>query len=149
MEVDFLTTLKHAFKKHGAFYFKLPDADRAARFMIPKPCDSIICLDGHFIGLEGKFSRNPEPFGMKDLRESQKTGLQAVLNAKGVSLVALEVKTLKRAYFWPYDYIKKVNLLQPSELNNFGLYCTKQKDTYDISNVLEFVWGEIFKNKLL
>lgn len=105
-EMKFLTGLKKDFKRHGHYFYKIPDAPMAQRFMIPRPFDCFIAVGGRFAGMEAKFldSAKDKSVRFKDLRETQHVGLEKAIAHKGLAWVFYQIKFGRelRMYFWEY-----------------------------------------------
>ena len=105
-EMKFLTGIKKDFRRHGHYYYKIPDAPMAERFMIPRPFDCFIALKGRFAGMEAKYldAAKDKSVTYKQLRETQHKGLSEAIRDGGLAWVFYQIKFGKelRLYFWEY-----------------------------------------------
>lgn len=159
-EMKFLTDLKKSFKREGAWFYKIPDSFGNARFTPAKPFDAIMCVNGGFISVEGKWldiSENKRGFSYKDLRDSQQLGLQHVEDHGGQSWVALGLRVKRgenRALFWEHKDFKKLcqsfdGTIPWQELIKMPFVKYRTDKPVDISQVLEEMKANIFFQNLI
>lgn len=111
-EMKFLTGLKKDFKRHGHYFYKIPDTPISARFMIPKPFDCFIGMFGSYGGLEAKYADSKKDKSVKwnDLRPNQHEGLQDIIDRGGLGYVVYQIKFGRenRMYFWEYREFRRL-----------------------------------------
>ena len=140
MESKFTTMLRKTFEERGGFFYKIPDASSAQRFMIKKPFDVIACVNGRSVAIECKYLSEPKAFGISSLSEHQIDSLEKHAISGGLSLVVFECK------FGPRDF--RAIAFQLSHLKNL---CKKSAMATGLSikkkHIEDFDWRKRYKQR--
>jgi hypothetical protein len=103
-ESKFLTRVKKSFEVVGAFFYKIPDLPhykgQKTRFDIEKPFDAFAMWAGVGMAIEGKYLRDYEAFGLRNVRYCQEQGLNKYAAAGGKSFVFLGIKDRLLIFDW-------------------------------------------------
>lgn len=158
-EAKFLTDLKKSFKREGAWYYKIPDTPPTERFTPAKPFDSVLCVNGGLVAIEGKWldwTKGDSGFSFKMLRDSQILGLQDVEAAKGISYVALGLRAARgdvRALFWEYRVFKSLcemnrGVIPRKELEQTKYFPLRKDAQYNLSPFVQEIKAHYFYQNL-
>lgn len=145
------TELVPAFKKRGAYAYKIPDPPSAfggkhTRFTKKRPYDFFAVIDGRFIAGEAKLSKKMEAFGWGHLKPHQQEGLEEVINdGKGEAYVFfivrqttdkdLGIQHVNRLYIFEYKFLKDSyertgRNFKKAEIESMPYYVGTKKDYY-------------------
>ena len=112
LEQKFLTGLKKDFRRHGHHFYKIPDAPSASRFLVPRPFDCYIGVNGRLGGMEAKYADSgaSRSISWKDIRDNQHEGLTKMIRDKGLAYIFYQIKFGRelRLYFWEYREFKRL-----------------------------------------
>ena len=158
--MKFLSDLKKSFKRHGAWFYKIPDTPTSLRFTPAKPFDVVLCVEGAFVSMEGKWldwtDKKGYAFKYDDLRDSQKLGLQHIEDHKGISYVTLGLRAARgdvRALFWEHKDFKQLCEDNNGRISREMLEqtpfipCVDKK--YDLSQIVSDIKSNTFFQNLM
>lgn len=143
-ERKFMSHLRLSFLDNNIPAFTLYDgSDHMTR-----PFDQVVCYQGRYIALEGKFQKSFKAFGMSQIRDSQVLGLNAVTQGGGIALIALNIwipRQENRLIIWPWQEFKKrttISSYKKPELEAMP-YIQGKKGRFPIDQVLKVLHSSL------
>ena len=139
-ESTFLTELGHSFREQypSCWFYKIPDAPSAARFMAKRPFDAFLTLGNIPIAIEAKALNKLSAINYNLLEEHQKEALEefesypgrhsfVFVNIRQRANVFEGIKQVNRLYIFNYLFLKEKGSILKKELDQYPYVSGKNK----------------------
>ena len=150
-ESTFLTELGHSFREQdpSCWFYKIPDAPSASRFMEKRPFDAILTIGAIPVAIEAKALPTFQAINYNILEEHQKIELKKFCAYKGrhaYVFVNIRQKAnvfegtahMNRIYIFEVNFLESKGSILQKDLEHYP-YIEGKKKRFDLTNFVQII----------
>lgn len=152
-EQKFLMELKESFVAPFDWFYKIPDAPMAQRFMAPRPFDSILYHGNIPVAIEAKAAPKMQALNYNMLEEEQKIRLESFTKVEGrLGYILFNIRQprdilndlehINICYCITYKELKLKQSIYAKDLNKY-LCIHRVKNKWDVGKFLNLIESDI------